>query len=108
MSDFDEIVAPLRARTTLAGVQTRYPDARRTRMRIGEILLDYVQIRPRDLTIGTRVIVRERKRHVVRHVVELYDARTPDPMGGRYRYRLDDGRWYAAAPNGWIQIAVDG
>lgn len=96
-------------------VSTRYPAARRTRMRIGGILIDYVQIRPRDLTVGARVIVREGKRHVVRHVVELWDNGHNDHLGGRYRYRLAgwDRRdamagWRCARPQSWIRIASDG
>lgn len=86
MNDFDEIVAPsnMRAALVRAGVTTRYPEARRTRMRLGGILIDYVQIHPRDLTVGTRVIVRDHRDarvHVIRHVVELHDARTPDAPG---------------------------
>lgn len=92
-------------------IETRYPAARRTRMRIGGFLIDYVQIRPRDLTVGARVIVphhRDARTHVIRHVVELHDAGSPDALGGRYRYRDSDGYWRAAAPNSWIRIAVDG
>lgn len=78
------------------------------RMRLASgVLIDYVEIRPRDLTVGDRVIVRVGRRFVVQHVLELRDVGSKDHLGGRYRYRVRGG-WLTASPNAWIRIVVDG